>query len=177
MLYHSVENEVSIVVPAYGCDDILLQSPDCTIRGAGCRYSIRPADVSSTAILVVHSKKSNTVLDTLRIPVKAFPNSLAVKIAAGKENKGPVLKDGPFLIAEDGLLPESLFKIVGFEVTLTRKDSILYQCKTKGSHFEPATITAMEKAQAGDRLLLENIEVSGPDRRKRKMSLVLYTFR
>lgn len=176
VLYRSVDNEVSIAVPGYACAEIVLESADCAIKGEGCRYRLMPGNVPA-AVLIIRAGKSRAVIDSMQVPVRSLPQSLSVKIASGKENRGPILEDGPFLISEEGPVPEALFRIVAFEVSLVRKDSILHQCRTKGSHFEAATISAIRQAQAGDRLLLEDIQILAPDQRKRLMSTVVYTFR
>ena len=176
-LYARLENKVSVAVPGFECGDLLLESANCTIEGEGCSYIVIPADVKN-AVLMVRSKKSHTIVDSVKIPVVRM-NGLKVKIAAGPDNTGSLIEDGPIiegLAGDCSIVADRFFRLKGFSVSIGRGRDIWYQGDTKGSHFTAEMLAAFKKAQPGDKLYFENVKVIGPDNRERSMCSITYVF-
>ncbi len=175
VLYAGFENKISIAVPGYSCDDFKVEAAHCSIKGEGCSYLITPGTVSPL-LFIIRLKRGNEIIDTVTVPVRHIPEP-RVKIAEGWDNNGAILKDAPVMVGDDGSNLEGFFRIMDFEVTMLRGDSIIYQHKTTGAHFDAATKTMIESAQAGDKLFLEEIHVMAPDGKRRLFNNIAYVFK
>lgn len=175
VLYAGFENKISIAVPGYSCDELKVEAAQCSIKGEGCSYMVTPGAVSSL-VFVIRSKRDKKLIDTVTVPVRHIPDP-RVKIAEGRDNKGAILKEGPVVAGDDGSNLEGFFRIMDFEVTMLRGDSIVYQHKTTGAHFDAATKTMIESARPGDKLFLEEIHVMAPDGKRRLFNNIAYVFK
>lgn len=176
ILYAHLENEVSVVMPGYRCDDLLLEADNCNIEGKDCTYLITPKEEVKQITLIITHAKTKKVLDKIQLPVRRLADPRVI-IARGKDNAGPIIKDGPIIISDNCTYVESFFKILEFEITILRGDSIVFQHKTINSHFDAVTIAAIDSAQNGDKLFMEEIRVMGPDRKTRLFNTIAYKFR
>lgn len=176
VLYMHLENEVSVAIPGYSCDDLLLEADNCNVEGKDCTYIITPKEEIKQTILIITHAKTRKVLDKILLPVRRLADPRVI-IARGKDNKGVIIKDGPVIISDNCTYVESFFKILEFEITILRGDSIIFQHKNTDSHFDAATIAAIDSAQSGDKLFMEEISVMGPDKSRRKFGTIIYRFK
>lgn len=175
VLYAGFENKISIAVPGYSCDDLKVEAAHCSIKGEGCSYLVTPGTVSPL-VFMIRSKRDKKLIDTVTVPVRHIPEP-RVKIAEGRDNMGAILKEGPVVAGDDGSNLEGFFRIMDFEVTMLRGDSIVYQHKTTGAHFDAATKTMIESARPGDKIFLEEIHVMAPDGKRRLFNNITYLFK
>lgn len=175
VLYRGFENKVNIAVPGYTCDDLKLEAAHCNLKGEGCSYLVTPDSVSPL-VFVIRSKRDKKLIDTVTVPVRHIPEP-RVKIAEGWDNKGAILKEAPVVTGDDGSNLEGFFRIMDFEVTMLSGDSIIYQHKIIGAHFDAATKAMLESAQTGDKLFVEEIHVMAPDGRRRLFNNIAYIFK
>src|SRR4051812_32548704 len=67
VLYARMENQVSLSVPGYPCEDLRIRAANCSIKTAGCSYTVTPDSVSAI-VFIIRSKKYNKVIDTVTVP-------------------------------------------------------------------------------------------------------------
>lgn len=175
VLYAGFENKISIAVPGYSCDDLKVEAAHCSIKGEGCSYLATPGTVS-TLVFMIRSKRASKLINTVTVPVRRIPEP-RVKIAGGLDNKGAILKEAPVVAGDDGSNLEGFFRIMDFEVTMLRRDSIIYQHTIIGAHFDAATKAMLESAQTGYKLFLEEIHVMAPDGKRRLFNNIAYVFK
>lgn len=176
VLYTHLKNEVSVAIPGYRCDELSLEADNCNVEGKGCTYLITPKEEVNQTTLVITHAKTRKALDKVQLPVRRLADPKVI-IARGKDNTGPIIKDGPVIISDNCTYIENFFKILEFEIFILRGDSIIFQHKTIGSHFDAATIAVIDSAQSGDKLFMEEIRVMGPDRKTRLFNTIAYKFR
>jgi len=172
LLYHGIDNAISIAVPGYASEDLRVQSSTCRVSGGNGHFTVRP-DSLKTAVLVIRSEKQQRIIDSVSIPVKQLPDLYAV-LATGK-NTGTILKDKPSVAGEGNNMDMSgFFKIISYTVTLCRGPEILYHKAYTDEPYDTALLLAIEHATPGDMLFWEDIRVLGPDKSMRYLASVQY---
>jgi len=174
IFYVGVLNPIIALVEGYTCGDIELRvSQGEIIPKNNCEYDFKIFKIGKIQI-EFYNKKNKKLLGKVDYRVKNIPDPI-ISIGdkkVGVVNKNILLVQNGLNIYIDGFDFDARFHISSFNVIMIRKKELLYEEKTKSPYFTNETKERFKSLITGDKILFEDIVVTGPDSKIRKLASV-----
>jgi GldM C-terminal domain len=168
--YIGLDNPLSCTVEKEPCDSVFLSTDNGTITKLSCNtYWYAPVKVADSKITVsVRKNKKAREIGSIIIRAREIPNPTAL---IGGINDGQISKNN--LSVQQGvasaLVPsigiDVKFMVTEFQLSIVRKDSVLFSFKNVGARFSENVRQAFTLLKKGDTIIISSIYVMKPDAR------------
>ena len=177
VMYIGVDNPVAAMVEGYRCDqiNIVMDSAQITPLG-GCRYNINPKLPGLQSLKIfVETNGVEKLIDQYQFRVKYIPdavcdayekNFMFIKVLKSTKDLYAIL---------DYLNVNSKWVVDSFRVEIYDKKINTFSVINKGATFSQDILAAFNKTAPGNRIFFEDIDVRGPDNRKRVLMSIIFT--
>ncbi len=183
VLYVGVDNPMAIAASGYEPSELKVTVDNGTIEGSNGNYIIRP-DKQGRALVSVSHK--DHVIQTSEFRVKTVPDPVAaVKVMNGdipdfKINgnitKQELLNAGGIFAMMRNFDFDLNFDIASFVMSATVPNSTVVREEiSKSDKFSPSQVDLIHSLIKNQKLMIEEIKVTGPDGMKRKLNPMVFT--
>lgn len=115
LMYFGIGNRISVALPGYNCDELVLRSASGDVSGDGCSYMIVPRRIGPDTFFISLKRNPKKTIDMIKVRVLFIPNpQLRLSFGGGGERFDT---NGPSVALKDFLVEGVNYEIVEYNVT------------------------------------------------------------